>query len=356
MDKCCVEIAREFAFQRFPSIYANDIMATRLVELCNKWGDLLNTLQDQFYIATTPSKKLGIGGQTMVVRCPECNKKTKIIIVGDSLFYFIWRFEMICATGWIVENSGHQTELMARNDWPKTEHLLQLKIAYSKYFDEANEIDAEGIAQLHQMIEIVRPEILRFSMNVVDLAELFILLHEINHHGLFSRPSESDEIADPPVFEGIEISPKRRRAWGVELNCDALAFVTLVVSATSVIEENEKMGLDKSKVKAIQLVSAGADTALQILELFEVKKYGVVNTQEAALGNIFKHHPPSKFRRNALSLKSFSMTTGKGEEALLNRDWNSQWQEVAQCVGSHMFVRQRLLDCYDKWVRTTERS
>ena len=349
MNDCCRNLADEYFYSTYPleSFHADDPLLRHLLTIAKKWGSLLSSSADEFYIRSTSSPDLGIDAETGMLNCPTCGTANRAVIIGARLFYFVWRVGMICATFWDTTEQGVDRSFLGQKsqDWPQEEHLEQLHIAVKMYFGTDAFLNTRGLEELNRQIFDLPKSVAPVYFAIVDFAELFVLFHELQHHLRFS---DSSSIA-ADLQENLSLSPKRAQRWSAELTHDADSLKMLIVSATSVLHESNGLSLEAAKIQAGALVSAGADAALHALQLLEELKVGIVDTPTAATSAAFVRHPPSSYRRNVLSNAAFSLLTGKSYESLLQGDVPSSWRTVAQSVASTMRVRDMLFEHYRAW-------
>jgi len=351
MNACCRKVADEYFYSTYPleSFYAGDPLLRHLLTVAKRWGSLLSSSADEFYIRSTSSPDLGIDAETGMLNCPSCGTANRAVIIGARLFYFVWRIGMICATFWDTTKKESDRSFLGQKspDWPREEHLEQLHIAVQMYFGTDVFLDTKGLEELNEQIFDLPKSAGTVYLAIVDFAELFVLFHELQHHLQFS---ESSPLA-ADLQEGLSLSEKRAQRWSAELTHDADSLKMLLISAISVLRERDGLPLEAAKIQAGVFVAAGADAALHTLQLLEELKVGIVDTPTATTHAAFVRHPPSSYRRNALSTVAYSLLTGKSYESLLQGDVPSSWRTVAQSVASTMRVRDTLFEHYRAWTK-----
>jgi len=349
MNDCCLKMADEYFYSHYPleSFQREDFLVTHLLEISKRWGDLLSSSAEEFYIRSTSSPTLGIDAETGILECPTCGTKIRAVIIGARLFYFVWRVGMICATFWDTTERGVDRSILGRKspDWPLEEHLQQLHIAVEMYFGTGAFLGTQGLEELNRQIFDLPKSAATAYFAIVDFAELWVLFHELQHHMQFSG---SSAIA-AGLQEELPITEKRAKNWSAELTHDADSLKVLIVSASSVLHESNGLSLEAAKIQAGVLACAGADAALHTIQLLEELKVGFVGAPAAATSGAFVRHPPSGYRRNALSNAGFSLLTGKSIESLLQGDVPESWRTVAQSVAGTMRVRDMLFERFHAW-------
>jgi hypothetical protein len=353
MKNCCLESGHRYFESNYPlsASVKEDVLAAYLINLCKKWGKITNLFADNIYIRSTSSLALGVDAKTGTIHCDVCGGTLDYIFIGARLAYFIWRINMTCASYWDTANKAGEQRLTLEGgsaNWPREEQLEQLRIALEMYFGESAFLGVEGLAELNQQILKLPDAPAAIHSYIVDFAELFILFHEIQHQVPVSRLGPTPIGIHVQLPSDLEITPKRADWWTTELTADSNSLFLLLLSATSVFNEQFKMTLEDAKTQAASLVCTGADSALHTLQFLEEQRYGKVNLDAAATNNIFVRHPPSAFRRNMLSLSSFSLVTGKNADALYRREFTESWLVVAQNVASHMQVTDLLWGKYQQ--------
>jgi len=352
MKDCCLESARSFFVSNYPlsGNEADDHLAARLVDLCKKWGPITSRLADGFYIRCTNSLRLGVDAKTAGIQC-TCGGYVPFIFIGSRLFYFIWRINMVCLTYWGAPNSNGAGVISfeGSSDWPKEEHLRQVGLAIEMYFGQSPLLSTQGLEELNKLIAASQPTAAVMHTNIVDLAELFVLFHEIQHQLPLSKLA-----AQPPPYRldlanFPELPPARASRWTDELTHDANAVFLLLESVASVLATHHGMAHDDARTQAAILVCTGADAALHTLQLLEEMRHGRVSVAEAASARPFKYHPPSLERRNLLSVYAYSLITEKDADALRRREFTPIWKSVAGNVAGHMRVRDTLFERYKAW-------
>lgn len=352
MKSCCIEAGEAFFKANYPFAFSaeNDALAAYLLQLRKQWGPITSFGLDQFYIRSTSSSRLGVDAKTGNLRClGECGGSVvPYIFIGARLFSFIWRINMICGTAWA---SGEASKLGLLNltpatDWPRKEHIEQVKIAFDMYFGDNPFLSTQGLAEFNQQIFGSAFESALLHTYIVDLAELFVLFHEIQHQVPISQLGPKPMGVTVRLPSDIEISDRRARWWVTELTHDANSLWLLLLSATAALHDRLQTSLDDARTQAASLVCTGADAALATLQCIEELRYGKVNLNVAATMKEFTRHPPTQFRRDMLAQASYTLITGKDISSLYRREFTESWRIVAQNVASHMKIRERLLAKY----------
>ncbi len=237
--------------------------------------------------------------------------------------------------------------LSGSTQWPREEHLEQVRIAVDMYFGNSPFLGTEGLADFNrQMFNLTTAPSVE-HLYTVDFAELFVVFHEIQHHMTLPHLPGMPIHFQVQLPSDLEITPKRRSSWMTELNNDINSLCTIFMSAASVFMTKFSMSPADAKMQAACLVCAGADAALHTLQILEERRYGKVSLQAAATRGEYVGHPPSAFRRNILSVAAYSLVTGKSSDALFRRELPESWMMVAQNVQSHMALLDKLFAAYE---------
>ncbi|MCK5291253.1 MAG: hypothetical protein KAR39_04445 [Thermoplasmata archaeon] len=357
MKSCCVQAGERFFASNYPWAMPieQESLTAHLLNLCKKWGKITSPFAENFYVRSTSSLQLGVDAKTGSLKCDACGDIFDFIFIGNRLFFFIWRINWICATYWDTqdESEGNQLSFVSGSfDWPRNEHLEQVRTAFDMYFGDDPFLGPEGLTELNRQISelILAPAIIHDY--IIDFAELFVLFHEIQHQIPMSQMGPKPSGVSVQLPNNLGCSSRRANWWIAELTHDANSLYLLLLSAVSVFLDKFGMTPNDAKTQAASLVCTGADAALHTLQSLEELRYGKIDLEAAATSSEFVRHPPSDFRRNALSLASYSLVTGKSTASLLRREFTDSWKTVAQNVASHMQVRDRLFRGYDIWRQT----
>lgn len=355
MNRCCVNSGEKFFLNNYPfekSIEQDDLLIY-LKELCVKWGEITNFAinTNNFYIRTSSSPLLGIDAKTGILKCETCSKAFNYIFLGSRLYYFIWRMEMVCLTYWDrIDNfeSGKIKEIYGSGNWPQKDQIDQLQIAIDMYFSNDSFLDTIGLSELNKKIFETINHSLVLHLYIIDLAELFVLFHELQHIIPISQFGIKGQGLHIKLPDNLDITTKRARNWTTEINCDANSLYLLYLSVFNVFNKKFNLSINDAKTQAASIVCSGADAAIQTLQTLEELRIGKVDLKDAVYRNEFVKHPPSEFRRTALSYASYSLVTGKSVDALFRKEFTASWKIVAQNVASHMKVYNTLLEKYNE--------
>src|SRR5215471_17721113 len=359
MKSCCVERGHNYFASLYPlaGSVQEDFLAHHLIDLCKKWGKITSRVVDDIYLRSASSLRLGVNAKTGAIRCNVCGGRLDYIFIGSRLISFIWRLNMICATYWDVfqkSDSNKMVGMTGSTQWPREEQLEQVRIALEMYFGDAPLLGTEGLEDFNKQMAGLALGPAAVHTCVVDFAELFVLFHEIQHHIPLATLGPKPIGLSVQLPPDLKISPKRGNWWITELNNDSNSMYLLLLSAASVFVEKCGMTTSEAKTQSASLVCAGADAALQTLQTLEELRYGKVTAEAAATSADFVRHPPSAMRRNALSLGSYSLVTGKPSDSLLGRELTDEWKMVARNVASHMKVQDYLFAAYRSWHKKAE--
>jgi hypothetical protein len=352
MKSCCIQTGERFFASQYPfeGPMEQDELATHVLNLCKKWGPITRLVKDQFYIRSTSSPRLGVDAKTGTFRCSaKCNGGlTPYIVIGSRLFYFIWRINMTSATAWsgTTASGSDRVELILDSNWPRPEHVAQVRTAFEMYFGADALLDTKGLAELNRQIQTLIFEPALISEYVVDLAELFVLHHEIQHQAPIAQFAGEPAGVTVHLPATLSLSSRRADWWRAEMMHDANSLWALLLSTTALFHDTFRMPTEEARAQAASIVCTGADAALDSLQRLEELRYGIVDVTRAATMREFTHHPPARFRRDALSLTSYFLVTGKSVESLWRKDFPDSWLFVANNVAGHMKVRDELIGAY----------
>ncbi len=214
MLECCRSHA-EAHLQHIAPLQGYDMpLCNHLTSLLRKWGPLLKEYNDLMVLRCSTSNAIGVNAETYRLACSSCgNGSAPVVVIGSRLFYFVWRLSTICATYYTSaeQMNAAYTRLSGSDDWPNVEQLEQVRIAYNMYFTNSW-LDTEGLTDLNRQIAVTRRDASNLYLYTVDMAELFVLMHEIQHQiPLFS--TFDGEVGMKVEFDfPVKLSPARGRA------------------------------------------------------------------------------------------------------------------------------------------------
>ena len=346
---CCRQTVEDFFQSQYPLAgpVDSDALARHLLRACRRWGRITSGFANEFNVRTASSRHLGVDAKTGVLPCTEScpnGGRAEYIFIGSRLFYFIWRVNMICGTFWTTtEQAGRVALEPTASNWPGPEQVDQLRIALEMYFGDARLMGVEGLSELNRSIFHLHPLILEHQISVTDLAELFVLFHEIQHRVPASHFGEGLRVRTELRLP--DLSPRRTEWWSAELDHDANALLLVMLSAADMFA-GKGFAIEDAKNQAASLACVGADAALHALQYLEERRFGKVAPSDAATLRAFAKHPPSGLRRDHLSRVAYTLVTQKASDSLYRREFTPGWRIVAENVASNMNVRDKLFAAY----------
>jgi hypothetical protein len=359
MKSCCIDRGERFFSKSYPfaGSIKEDYLTNHLLNISRKWGEITKMLAGNFYIRATPSFRFGVNAETGKLECDKCGSIFDYIFIGSRLYYFIWRINMICATYWDIEDKSKLNGLSfieGSTDWPRNEHLEQLQIAYDMYFGDDMFLDTKGFKELKQQVSQVKDIAGTLHLYFVDFAELFVLMHEIQHIIPVSTWGPTPIGLNMQLPDNLNVAPQRANRWIEELNNDANSLYILFLSASSLILDKSNVTQEEAKTQAASLVCPGADAALHTLKSLEEQQYGKVDLNTAATKHEYLNHPPSELRRRSLAIAAYHLVTGKSAEAFHRKEFPENWKMVSQNVESYIKVRDFLFNGYKTRYQTKD--
>lgn len=336
MHECCVaaaELKFREEFPQGPGIGGGSLYHY-LIALAKQWGPITELYFQAFTIRSVDEVALDTAARIFPIECTN-RHATYLIVVNERLYYFIWRVNLIAASYWKLD--GH--ELVPKDShqsWPMTDQLEQLGIAFDVYLGKRPLSDI-GLAEFNALVfesHKVAQLIYKFT---VDLAELFVLLHECSH--AVPAPGFKAQIELTPDLNFV--SPKRRERWLTEMRTDASATYILFLAARDYFVKHFGLSTRNGIKVAAGTVFAGIDAALHTLLALEAHRFGDVPPERWAIDPVWAKHPPLVLRRN---------TFGEGSKALAKMVLEAtEWEEVRDSVSSMAHVRQQM---FDKYIQT----
>lgn len=356
LPECCRHTANVHFASRFPLSMGHDDLLEHLGRVAERWG-VPGAFFDLLHVRTSSSPTLGISAQTGRLACQGCGSVVPYVFLGSRLCYFVWRVALLCGTFWKAESgksfwkaeSGESlVELTpAGGPWPTETVLEQLRLAHDLYFGDDAFLDARGMDELKTLVASMDGRISTLYQAIIDAGELFVLLHEIQHH--LGDPDGTPRWGfDMQLPEDLPLSAERRRRWQIELTCDVNASVVLAGAVRARLQDDFGLDPDAARAQAWSIVAAGANAALGTIERIERLRYGPVEPAEAARKRAFASHPPSHYRKDAFSHVNYLMVTGKPVDHLWRGETTPEWRMVARAAGAQIRLMERLFDAYDR--------
>lgn len=333
MDKCCVDAAESKFREEFPQgpgIGGGDLYRY-LLELTKQWGPITELYAQAFTIRSVDEVALDTAAKILQIECAN-RHATYLIVVNERLYYFIWRINLIVASHWKIDGHDLVPE-DSHQSWPTDDQLEQLDIAFQVYLGKQPLSDI-GLTEFNALVfrsEKVAQLIYKFT---VDLAELFVFLHECGH--AVPAPGVKAQIELPAELNFV--SPKRRERWLTEMRTDASATYVLFLAAGKYFAEHFGLSSHEATKVAAGFVFAGIDAALHTLLVLETLRFGEVSPERWGTDPVWAKHPPIVLRRNSF---------GEWSKALAQMVLDAtEWEEVRYSVGSMAHVRQQMFDKY----------
>jgi hypothetical protein len=306
-QKCCAEAASTQATVLFPNgnTPLSDRVNRRIVRVISRWGAL-------------PEQALTTGPHVIAVDDPgflnalslpfECRSghSDRLIAISARVIEFIRLINLAVAD--YFELDAKLGALVGREDlarWPDDKAIRRLVEALRLFYGVTDTTTAaESVADGGDLGEVAGPlgqfdsydGVHKFSAfiysHIVDLAELYVLYHEVFH----IVPDDA-RIALP---EKYFVSGEQKRRWLIEFNCDASALYLLVVTATMRFFDTIDDKVEARRT-GLALGTVAADAALHALLVIERLQYGELNEEAASQRDEFKRHPPALSRRGVMS-------------------------------------------------------
>jgi hypothetical protein len=345
LEDCCFATARRYA-AGVAGIFFDEPLTKHLTSLTCKWGPITKTSGEAVQFICTTSPAIGVNAETGRIPCTTCGKPSRYVILGSRLFYFIWRVMMATTTAWQAPAviGGSQSRLTLRDDWPTDVELLQIAQAYRLYFDDAVFLDDRGLTELNETLAGVSLSTFRIHEYATDMAELFVLMHEIQHQAPYAAEGMGFET---PAPENIGLSPQQAAAWGEELTHDANGVYALWLSVASVLMDKFSMPKEIAKLQAASLAFSGADAALFAMQRIQDREIGPVSLADAVFEPAFLSHPTAELRRSNLSHVGCRVVTGGSVDQPREPTQEAAWQFVAGSIVGQMQMLDRLFAAYE---------
>jgi hypothetical protein len=336
MANCCIEAADTLYRKKFPEgANINDgNLCKYLINMGKSWGQIPELILQYFTIRSFDEISLNATAQINPVKCSS-NHESYLIAINERLYYFIWRVNLINAGYWKIEEKTLVP--VDDNNWPSSSHIEQLKIAMDVYLG-SKPLSAIGFDEFNKMFFGKHIIIQMLYKHVVDLAELFIILHECSH--IFPLPDINIKIELPHDFDGID--SRRKQKWLEEMKADASATYALFLSAFGYYSEHFKLPKNEAYSTAAGIAFSAIDAVLHTLSVVETKRFGEVGAEQAMTDFMWASHPPAILRRN---------TFGFASQLLAQRVLGTkEWEKVRHSVSSMNYARQKL---FDEYLKTT---
>ena len=328
VDECCqIEASRKLE-QLYPN--RKDLFGTagvdHLERIANDLGPITQLMLDTFILRTIDDPGF-LNANIVPITCANQHKRM-LIVVGMRLYLFIWRTNMLVADAWELDET-RELVLKEDTDWPSKVALDELADSVLQYFGVSDLADTD-FQRFNASVFSAHPVALLMQTEIVNMAEFFVLCHELQHVIPISQralhfPIQSDE----------SLPPDRADSWLEELQADADALYLLLVAAIESYKTRFNLPLEKAKEVAALTVFSGADAAMHALQTLERIRIGNVS-QDRWGEAMFRTHPPADYRLKFLSLVGNSL----GQYCLNS----SSWELVRHSIASLSHVRQQLFD------------
>lgn len=333
MDECCV-VAAELKFReefpQGPGIGGGDLYRY-LLELAKYWGPITDSYTQMFTIRSVDEVTLDTAAKIIPITCAN-GHATHLIVVNERLYCFIWRVNLIVASYWKLDEHKAFIPKTLIQSWPTGDQLEQLSIAFDVYLGKRPLSDI-GLEEFNALFFGSHPMAQMVYKFTVDVAELFVLLHECSHAAPLPDFKVQIELSPDLHF----ISPKRGERWLTEMRADANATYALFLAGFKFFE-NFGLSTYDAKKAAAGTVFTGIDAALHTLLVLEELRFGDVPSECWATDPVWAKHPPVIGRRN---------TFGQVSKALAQMILQAaDWEEVRRSVAIMVHVRQQMFDKY----------
>jgi len=334
MQECCIKAADQKYRDMFPAgpgIGGGELQHY-LQELTKQWGPLTALYADMFTIRTVDQVSLDTAANIQPITC-ENGHHTHLIVVNERLYYFIWRVNLIAASYWTLDDKLALIPKDPTSNWPGKDQLDQLKIAFDVYLGK-RPLSEIGLADFNESFFGAHKAAQLMYKFTVDMAELFVFLHECSH--AVPAPDFKASIELPPDCH--QVSEKRRARWIDEMQTDASATYILLLAAGSYFANQFNLDKNNSNKIGAGFSFAGIDAALHTLQVLEEVRYGDTSAEKWMIEPGWARHPPIVLRRNTFGFVSQSLA-----KQVLNQ---ADWEQVRESVSSMVYVRQQMFDGY----------
>lgn len=328
LSPCCESRYDKIMQARFPSgPSAADLNLTIMLDELNKdFGGIAYQVGDP--VLLTAVLQLGFASAEVVpVKCDEGHRYSMVFVAG-RLFLFIYRLGAIMSS-LFEEDAG---DLIVRPIGPQA--IADVAKAAQAYFSEADIADGLGVG-IDLFANAVDAAGVHM-MEAVTAAEVFVLLHELQH---LRPPGVRRNVNIPDPSPGFWLSP-RGGAWKEEINCDAEALMLLIIEGAKRLAARPEFSNEQARIAAAMTACMGSDLALGTIELLETISTGPISLAEAVGHPSFHTHPPAQQRRNWSSWVAKTYVTD-----LCNLSPQSI-NAVMQSAGTFVTLRQNLFDAF----------
>lgn len=222
-----------------------------------------------------------------------------------------------------------------RGPWPSPKLVNQLERAVRLYFSK-DDISKEDFNEFNKIVLSSHRRVASMYAFIVELAELFVLLHEFMHH---APPPDKFRMLIKPSGE-LNIPESRRKQWLKEVQADVDSFTWLYISTCRYFIEKGYPILDARK-SALSLVFSATDAVIDTILLLERIKYGPNSLEQATTDWNHRTHPPAIFRRYV-----FGHMSKKFALSMLPKPAEAHWLDIRNSVASLNHVRGQLFETF----------
>ncbi len=170
----------------------------------------------------------------------------------------------------------------------------QVRIAYEMYLN-GEPLNARGIPQLLAAFSKTPPQVSNIVVDIENLAELFIVMHEIAH---IQPGMDGIDISGITISPAWNIPERRIKFWKREFRADLEGLYFLLSGCV------EKVAARLEKVEAqgfaVETTFAAAVVSLKVLQMIERARFSGILDSDPVTSNIYAHHPPVECRLEVL--------------------------------------------------------
>lgn len=335
MDQCCKDAGDAVFLQDFgmEDFTASQGFTNYLNTVASRWGELAKAWISELVLRTSYRSDF-VNADIKNIRCQNGHIRP-LVVVGARLYFFIWRANFLVADYWTLTDKLYEGLIPKPNAdlWPNENLINELEEAVSIYFGKGD-LSSANFTKFNQLVSTIHPIPSLVYTWIVDMAELFILFHEVQH--VF--PSPPNLRVNLQLSGESNISSTRQAKWLEEEKADVNSAYFLLISATDYLQKTFGLSLADAKKVAAGTVFSGADAALHTLAMLEKIRYGEISIEDAATRSEYRTHPPSFQRRNTLSQACKILC--------LNIAGEEMWNIVRDSVAAEMIARDKLFNTF----------
>jgi hypothetical protein len=227
-------------------------------------------------------------------RC-SCGETVRNIVLNSKLMLLLWRVLIILRS--LVKDIQyvHEQHVVVYRE-PSEDDCEQLELSYKMYI-------REGEPESHRLLELLGtvaelPSGMTSVVNdVVALAELFVVCHEICHF----MPIGTVDPNAFPIDSEFKLRPSRTRRWREELAADVNGSYLLMSTMAVRLGEAPLEAPSEIPEQVLTRALPAIWCALDVLWFVENFELPTLATMDFANDPAFAAHPPVQLRKNYVS-------------------------------------------------------